>query len=82
LLLYQAGADSHINDPLGGYLSTEAMRLRDDTVFKAARQAGVPVAWNLAGGYQRADDGSIRPVLDLHDNTLKAFARCFADVLI
>lgn len=82
LLLYQAGADSHIDDPLGGYLSTEAMRLRDDTVFKAARNGGVPVAWNLAGGYQRLSDGSIRPVLDLHDNTLKAFAQCFADVLI
>jgi hypothetical protein len=58
------------------------MRLRDDTVFKAARNGGVPVAWNLAGGYQRLSDGSIRPVLDLHDNTLKAFAQCFADVLI
>lgn len=78
LLLYQAGADSHINDPLGGYLSTQAMRMRDSIVFNAARNSGVPVAWNLAGGYQRLGNGSIRPVLELHDNTLKEFAVCFA----
>ena len=30
--------------------------------------------WNLAGGYQRDAGGGIRPVLDIHDNTLVAFA--------
>ena len=30
---------------------------------------GVPVAWNLAGGYQ----APIRKVLDIHDNTARAF---------
>jgi acetoin utilization deacetylase AcuC-like enzyme len=75
LLIYQAGADSHINDPLGGYLDTEQMMQRDEIVFSTARQLGIPIAWNLAGGYQRNPDGGIRPVLDLHYNTLKAFTK-------
>lgn len=75
LLIYQAGADSHINDPLGGYLDTKQMAHRDELVFATARDLDIPVAWNLAGGYQRTQDGGIRPILDLHDNTLKAFAR-------
>jgi acetoin utilization deacetylase AcuC-like enzyme len=74
LLIYQAGADSHIHDPLGGYLSTAQMHRRDDIVFATCRQLHLPVAWNLAGGYQRDEQNSIRPVLNLHDNTLKAYA--------
>jgi len=76
LLLYQAGADSHVNDPLGGYLTTPQMLERDHIVFSTAKALGLPVAWNLAGGYQRTADQGIRPVLDLHDNTLRAFAQC------
>ena len=75
VLLYQAGADSHRNDPLGGYLTTEQMLRRDELVFKTARELNIPVAWNLAGGYQRDGQGGIRPVLELHDNTMHAFAR-------
>jgi len=75
VLLYQAGADSHCNDPLGGYLTTDQMRRRDELVFETARARAIPVAWNLAGGYQRDAKGGIRPVLDLHDNTMRAFAR-------
>lgn len=75
VLLYQAGADSHCNDPLGGYLTTEQMCRRDELVFETAQAIGIPVAWNLAGGYQRDAQGGIRPVLDLHDNTMRAFAR-------
>ena len=36
--------------------------------------AALGVAWNLAGGYQRDNHGSIQPVLAIHDNTLRAFA--------
>lgn len=70
VVLYQAGADPHVNDPLGHWLTTDQMRRRDRAVFEGLRHLGVPVAWNLAGGYQKAADGSIRAVLDLHDNTL------------
>jgi len=73
LVLYQAGADPHIEDPLGGWLTTEQLYRRDRAVFDGLRGLGIPVAWNLAGGYQRDAAGSIRPVLDIHDNTLVAF---------
>lgn len=70
LVIYQAGADAHIDDPLGGFLTTEQMRQRDAIVFGNARFLGLPVVWNLAGGYQRDEKNSIDPVLQLHDNTL------------
>lgn len=80
-LLYQAGADPHEEDPLGGYYSTEVLLERDRRVFRACRELGLPVAWDLAGGYQedRAQPWPerIRPVLELHDNTLRACAEVF-----
>ena len=70
LVLYQAGADSHVDDPLGGYLTTEQLRERDAVVFEGFAKLGVPVAWNLAGGYIKQPDGSIPTVLEIHTNTL------------
>jgi acetoin utilization deacetylase AcuC-like enzyme len=70
ILLYQAGADPHENDPLGGNMSTEQLRQRDQIVFETCKRKGIPLVWNLAGGYQRDKHGSIRPVLDIHDNTM------------
>jgi acetoin utilization deacetylase AcuC-like enzyme len=67
LLLYQAGADPHIDDPLGGKLTTEQMIMRDRLVFSFAKDNAIPLAWNLAGGYQ----DPIKNVIDLHENTLK-----------
>lgn len=52
ILLYQAGADPHVEDRFGGELTTEQLRLRDRAVFRWAAARGMPVAWNLAGGYQ------------------------------
>jgi acetoin utilization deacetylase AcuC-like enzyme len=69
VVLYQAGADPQVNDPLGGILTTEQLYERDFLVFKNLKDLGVPVAWNLAGGYQTP----IRKVLDIHDNTARAF---------
>lgn len=74
LVLYQAGADPHVDDPLGGWMTTDQLHRRDEKVFGALRAWGVPVAWNLAGSYQRDAQGSIEPVLAIHDNTLRAFA--------
>ena len=68
LILYQAGADSHIDDPLGGVLTTKQMMERDRRVFDAARSAGVPLVWNLAGGYQKP----VSKVVALHVNTMRA----------
>ena len=77
VILYQAGADPHVDDPLGGWLTTEELRARDALVFESAQKIGVPVLWNLAGGYQREKDGSIPKVLAIHDNTMLECARVF-----
>jgi acetoin utilization deacetylase AcuC-like enzyme len=73
LVLYQAGADVHIDDPLGGVLTTGQMRVRDDAVFRAAKLTGVPLAWNLAGGYQQP----LSKVIDLHVQTMRACVAAF-----
>ena len=67
LVIYQAGADPHINDPLGGLLTSVEMARRDHAVFAGFK--GKPLVWNLAGGYQVGADRSIAPVLQLHRNT-------------
>ena len=78
VVLYQAGADPHVDDPLGGWLTTEELRRRDAIVFEVLASIGVPVVWNLAGGYQREPDGSIPKVLAIHDNTMRECARVYA----
>lgn len=75
LVLYQAGADTHVDDPMGGLLTTEQMRERDRGVFATTRALGIPVAWNLAGGYQVEPDGSIPRVIALHLNTFEEALR-------
>lgn len=80
VVLYQAGADPHINDPYGGWLTTEQLRMRDAIVFSTLKIMGIPVAWNLAGGYQVEPDGSIPKVLEIHDNTMRECVRSFGGV--
>jgi len=73
VVLYQAGADPHVDDPLGGYLTTEQLAERDRIVFRECRQRGLPVAWNLAGGYQ----SDFAKVLEIHTNTALACQEIF-----
>jgi len=73
LILYQAGADVHVDDPLGGVLTTTQLIERDRTVFAEAHRAAVPIAWNLAGGYQEPLDR----VTVLHVNTMRECARIY-----
>lgn len=68
LVLYQAGADAHVHDPLGGYLDDDQLARRDTIVFAEAHRLHLPIAWNLAGGYQVP----LRDVLDIHDRTMQA----------
>lgn len=68
IVLYQAGADPHIEDPLGGFLTTPQLALRDWRVFAGLRERGVPVAWVLAGGYQTP----LSKVVSIHVNTMRA----------
>lgn len=77
IVLYQAGADPHIRDPFGGWLTTSDLRNRDAMVFDVLGQRSIPVAWNLAGGYQVEKDGSIPKVLEIHDNTMRECVRVF-----
>ena len=81
IILYQAGADAHIDDPLGGFLTNDQMRERDLAVFKEAKSWNIPIVWNLAGGYQvelfPSGKTSIRKVLDLHDITMRQCAKVY-----
>jgi acetoin utilization deacetylase AcuC-like enzyme len=72
VLLYQAGADAHVDDPLGGWMTSEQLARRDRIVFATAAAIGLPVAWNLAGGYQLDASGGIAPVLAIHRETMRA----------
>lgn len=73
LLIYQAGADAHLWDPLGGWMTSLQMRTRDRLVFEWCRRRKVPVVWNLAGGYQE----DFQSVLDLHHATLEECMTAF-----
>lgn len=67
--IYQAGADMHKDDPLGGLLDDADMARRDRIVFSQLRGA---IVWNLAGGYRRVDSPDVfdDPVLDTHFRTV------------
>jgi acetoin utilization deacetylase AcuC-like enzyme len=77
-ILYQSGADVHVDDPFGGVLTEEQMTERDLRMFGIAKGLKAPLAWNLAGGYQHDENGSIDKVLNLHLNTFKACAKAFS----
>lgn len=72
IIFYQAGADPHIDDPLGGTLTSEQMRRRDEILFSTAKKLGIPIVWNLAGGYQTP----IENVLELHKTTYLIANEC------
>ena len=79
LILFQAGADPHVDDPLGGVLTSQQMSARDRLVFeRLGRRA---LVWNLAGGYQTVEGETeamrIEPVLALHRET----ARLHSEIL-
>lgn len=67
IIIYNAGADPHIDDPLGGIFTTEALKDRDSIIFSAAADHKIPIVVSLAGGYQDPID----PVLEIHDNMYK-----------
>lgn len=74
IIFYQAGADAHINDPLGGFLDNDELRWRDRMVFEFCCAHSIPCVWNLAGGYQEEKiDGkrNIQKVLDIHNITME-----------
>lgn len=58
VVLFQAGADPHINDPLGGLFTTEDLAELHNLFFIEAVEKKIGVAWNLAGGYANTANGS------------------------
>lgn len=73
VVLYQAGADPHIDDPLGGKLTSDELYERDLRVFRTLQWLRVPVAWNLAGGYQTP----VQKVIDIHRRTMDACVQVY-----
>jgi acetoin utilization deacetylase AcuC-like enzyme len=69
LTVYVAGADPFTEDQLGGLaLTKEGLRRRDRLVLKTMRDAGIPVAIVLAGGYARR----LEDTVDIHAATALA----------
>jgi acetoin utilization deacetylase AcuC-like enzyme len=61
MLWYIAGADPYRDDQLGGLaLTMEGLRGRDEMVFAAAGEYGIPFAAALAGGYARSVDDTVQ----------------------
>ncbi|MEM7578126.1 MAG: histone deacetylase [Planctomycetota bacterium] len=70
LMIYQAGADPLRDDPYSPLdLGHDDLRARDAFVFNFAQQHGLPVAWNLAGGYTQ----DVTQVVETHVHTFRAF---------
>ncbi len=70
LIIYQAGADPHVDDPVSsGSMTTDQLLERDRIVFRFCREEKIPVLFVLAGGYQTPIEEKLVP---LHLNTFKA----------
>lgn len=74
LVFYLAGVDPHERDRLGRLrLTHEGLRRRDELVFQACRDAGIPVAVTLGGGYGK----DIQDSVEAHCNTVRAAKAVF-----
>ena len=75
LAIYLAGADPHEGDLLGRLaLTKEGLARRDRMVLEMCRQAGLPVAVVLAGGYGRR----VEDTVDIHLQTVRIAAELAA----
>jgi acetoin utilization deacetylase AcuC-like enzyme len=75
LLLFQAGADPYFEDPYSPLqLDHDDLLARDRAVFEFTRNARLPIAWVLAGGYTK----DIRKVVRVHLNTFMAYKEVYA----
>jgi acetoin utilization deacetylase AcuC-like enzyme len=74
LVVYLAGADPHERDRLGRLkLTFEGLERRDAMVLEACREAGIPVAVTIAGGYGL----DVRETVAIHVATVR-IASAFA----
>ena len=76
LVFYVAGADPHEGDRLGRLrLTHQGLCRRDEFVLQACRDAGIPVAVTLGGGYGQ----DIQDTVEAHCNTVRAARAVFDD---
>jgi acetoin utilization deacetylase AcuC-like enzyme len=74
LVFYLAGVDPHERDRRGRLLLThQGLRRRDEFVLQACRDAGIPVAITLGGGYGQ----DIQDTVEAHCNTARAAREVF-----
>jgi len=74
LVFYLAGADAHEGDRLGRLRLTHGgLRRRDELVLRACRDAAVPVAIALGGGYGQDLDDTV----EAHCSTIRAARALF-----
>lgn len=68
-VFYQAGVDPFEGDRLGKLkLTLAGLRQRDEYVIAQCRQAGIPVATTMGGGYAK----DINDTVEAHANTVRA----------
>jgi acetoin utilization deacetylase AcuC-like enzyme len=74
LVFYLAGVDSHEGDRLGRLRLTHAgLRQRDHLVLRSCRDANLPVAVSLGGGYGK----ELQDTVEAHCNTVRAARTVF-----
>lgn len=74
LIFFQSGVDVLASDKLGRLsLTPEGCRQRDIFVFETARINGVPVVFNMGGGYSER----IAVIVEAHANTYRAAQEIF-----
>lgn len=77
LVIYLAGADPYVGDQFGRLaLSKAGLAGRDRLVFELCREAGLPVATVMAGGYGR----QIEDTVDIHLQTVRIAAEMAEDL--
>ncbi len=68
LIFYQSGVDILKTDKLGRLsLSIEGCKQRDMIVFESAQKRGIPVVFNMGGGYSE----KISTIVEAHSNTFR-----------
>ncbi len=79
LAVYLAGADPWRDDRFGRLaLSKAGLEERDRLVLGACRDAGVPVAVTMAGGYARDTEDTV----DIHVATLRVASGLYGEVVV
>jgi acetoin utilization deacetylase AcuC-like enzyme len=73
IIMFQAGADDWVGDPLGGNKTMEELYQRDLITFDVAKRHGIPVVCNLAGGYAENYNNTLR----IHRNTGEAMKEVY-----